>query len=364
MFGWAPDTPRTGSITILVHEWVTGGGLAGNALPASWAAEGAAMRRAIAADFSAVPSVRVVVTLDTRFTEDHGPWSIVPVGPDEEEATLRRLASTADYTVLIAPETGGILADRSRTVAGAGGRGLGSSPEAVAMTSDKLRLGCHLSRCNIATPPCREVTPRLGLPIDSPYPAVLKPIDGAGSQNTYLVRAVDAWPEEALSMPAAVLQPLMPGVAHSASFLVGPEGRAWLVAAGRQHIAIRDGRFLYRGGTVPVVPHGVVEGPRRAVESVPGLCGFVGVDYLWDERTRRATVLEINPRPTTSYVGLARWLPPGTLAQAWLEVVSGKGTAEENDPPFWDADPRKTVTFAADGGMMKPDEELSHEGHA
>ena len=38
--------------TILVYEWVTGGGLAGSPLPGSWAAEGRAMRRAIAADFA------------------------------------------------------------------------------------------------------------------------------------------------------------------------------------------------------------------------------------------------------------------------------------------------------------------------
>src|SRR5262249_26733776 len=136
--GLAPNGPRTRSMTILVHEWVTGGGLAGTALPPSWAAEGGAMQRAIAADFAAVPDVNVVVTLDARFTEEPGPWSIVPVGPDEEVTTLRRLASAADYTVLIAPETGGILADRSQIVASVGGRGLGSSPEAVVLTGDKL----------------------------------------------------------------------------------------------------------------------------------------------------------------------------------------------------------------------------------
>jgi predicted ATP-grasp superfamily ATP-dependent carboligase len=315
------------------------------------------MRRAIAADFSALPDVHVVATLDARFTEEPGSWSIVAVGPDEEEATLRRLAAVADYTVLIAPETGGILADRSQTVASAGGRGLGSSPEAIALTGDKLRLGRYLALRGIATPPCRQVTPRLGLPVDFPYPAVLKLIDGAGSQDTYLVRSADACPEAALALPAALLQPLIPGAAQSASFLVGREGHAWLIAAGRQHMAIRDDRFVYRGGTLPVVPHGADGGPRRAVESVPGLCGYVGVDYIWDEPARQATVLEINPRPTTSYVGLARWLPPGTLARAWLEVISGNGPAAGNNALCFDANPGMTVTFAADGGMMEPDEE-------
>ena len=34
-------------------------------------------------------------------------------------------------------------------------------------------------------------------------------------------------------------------------------------------------------------------------------------------------MIEINPRPTTSYVGLVRLLPPGTIARAWLDLFSG-----------------------------------------
>ena len=162
-------------------------------------------------------------------------------------------------------------------------------------------------------------------------------------------------------MPVALLQPLVRGVAHSASFLVGRDGRPHLIAAGRQHVEIREDRFFYRGGTVPALPRGVADGPRRAVESVSGLGGFVGVDYIWDEVAERATVLEINPRPTTSYVGLARWLPPGTLAKAWLQVVLGIGNSERCDPVFPNADPKEAVTFAADGGMMGSGQGAPHE---
>ena len=314
------------------------------------------MRRAIAGDFASLPGVRVIVTLDERFDEEPGHWSITPVGPRDEVAVLQNLATESHYTVLIAPETGGVLAERTRAIEGLSTCGLGSSVEAIEMTGDKLQLGHYLAGRGIATPPWRRVVPGQGLPADFCYPAVLKPIDGAGSQDTYLVRAVDALPEQARTMPVALLQPLVRGVAHSASFLVGRDGRAHLIAAGRQHIEIREDRFCYRGGTVPVLPRGVADGPRRAVESVAGLGGFVGVDYIWDEVAKQATVLEINPRPTTSFVGLARWLPPGTLAQAWLQVVLGIESPERCDPVFPTADPKKKVTFAADGGMMGSDQ--------
>src|SRR5262249_55464396 len=95
--------------TVLVHEFVTGGGLAGDDLPPSWAAEGWAMGRALAADFAAVPGVRVVLTVDARLPDEPGPWAIRRVGPGEERGILTRLAAEADHTALIAPETGGIL---------------------------------------------------------------------------------------------------------------------------------------------------------------------------------------------------------------------------------------------------------------
>ena len=44
------------AFVVLVHEWVTGGGLAGMPLPASWVREGGAMRRAIG-----VRSCRIVI---------------------------------------------------------------------------------------------------------------------------------------------------------------------------------------------------------------------------------------------------------------------------------------------------------------
>jgi predicted ATP-grasp superfamily ATP-dependent carboligase len=307
------------------------------------------MRRAIAGDFASLPGMRVRVTLDTRFNEKPGPWAITRVGPGDEVAALQYLAAESHYTVLIAPETGGVLAQRTRAIEGLNTLGLGSSARAIALSADKLRLGRYLSHRGIATPPSLRVIPSQGLPADFRYPAVLKPIDGAGAQDTYLVRKSDALPEQARRMPVALLQPLVPGVAHSASFLVGRDGRAHLIAAGRQHVEIREDRFFYRGGTVPVTPRGVAEGPRRAVEAVAGLRGFVGVDYLWDEAAGRVTVLEINPRPTTSYVGLAHWLSPGTIARAWLQVIESR---ERCHVFFPDIDPKKTVTFAADGEMM------------
>ena len=185
------------------------------------------------------------------------------------------------------------------------------------LTGNKARLADWLQARGIATPSCRTVVPAAGLPPDASYPAVLKPVDGAGSVDTYWVAHAGDLPLTALAMPVALLQPFYAGIPMSASFLVAEE-RAWLIGIGRQRTAIRGGRFAYQGGLIPV-PCGQAEPLlRRAVESVAGLRGFVGVDFFWEPELGETTVLEINPRATTSFVGLGRLLPAGHLAAVWL----------------------------------------------
>jgi tyramine---L-glutamate ligase len=344
MVGMAPRE----TIQVLVHEWVTGGGLAGSPMPASWAAEGRAMRRSIAADFASLPHVRVVRTLDEGQPDEPGPWTVVRVGPGEESDRFASLAARADFTALIAPESGGVLAERARAIERAGGRSLGSSPAAIELAGDKLRLGAHMIERGIVTPPCRCVVPSRGLPIDFPYPAVLKPIDGAGSMETYLVPDAGALPDAARTPGEALLQPFVLGVPMSESFLVGIDGRARLIGTGRQRVEVREGQFAYRGGEMPDAGGLPDHSPRHAVESVPGLLGFVGVDFLLDEGSGRVTVLEINPRPTTSYVALSWHLTPGVLARAWLDHVAGyPGEGGRDLAEIVQSHAR--VEFAADG---------------
>ncbi|MDR3637465.1 MAG: ATP-grasp domain-containing protein [Isosphaeraceae bacterium] len=327
-------------VRVLIHEWVTGGGLAGRPLPGSWATEGAAMRRALAREFASLPGVRVTVTLDDRVSADDGPWEIVRIGAGEELPLFEALAGRADYTLAIAPETGGILAERARAIRRAGGQSLGSTAEAVTLAADKLIFERHLVRQGIATPPCRVVQPADRLPEDHLYPAILKPRDGAGSLDTFLIPNAGLVPEAARAMETAVLQPYVPGIPLSASFLAGPSASAQLIGVGRQRIAINGARVSYHGGELPAPRDWLTPDVTRAVRAVEGLRGFVGVDFVYDEANCRATVIELNPRPTTSVVGLLSLLPPGRLARAWLGGADDLASLVHSQAP---------VTFDPDG---------------
>src|SRR5438105_1107196 len=97
------------TMRVFLYEYATGGGFwkhSGEGLAGSLLTEGRAMIEAVAADFGALPGVEVVTTRDARLPEFHSAGCRVTIiGCDDELETVRRLAATADWTLLIAPET-------------------------------------------------------------------------------------------------------------------------------------------------------------------------------------------------------------------------------------------------------------------
>jgi predicted ATP-grasp superfamily ATP-dependent carboligase len=339
-----------GALKILVHESVTGGFLVDRDLPPSWVAEGAAMLLAISEDFAAVPGVRVLATIDARLPIGTPPGVVFHLVYDPASQSIAGLAARSDYTALIAPETDGLLAETTRSIIRAGGRPLGSEPDAVELVADKARLAAHFEARGIPTPASRVLDPSRGLPADWDGPLVIKPVDGAGSLETFVVvdRRIPAALEPGRKM---LVQPLCPGRPMSASFLVDREGRAWLIAVGLQRVEPDgEGRISYQGGTVPARTSVDVAGVARAVDTVPGLRGFVGVDFLDDGRGS-AVILEINPRPTTSYVGLARLAPAGTIAGAWLAAISTGLVGTDWPDRLRSLREHPPVAFGADGSI-------------
>src|SRR5262249_5785521 len=131
--------------------------------------EGRAMRDAVVADLGRIPGMEVEM-LDRFEDEDH----------DHE---VWRVAERSDWCVIIAPETGG---ERDRVGRGgrhSAGKLLGPSPEAIALTSDKLALADHWRAHRVPTPATTDREPTAC----EVFPVVWKPRDGAGSTATFLL---------------------------------------------------------------------------------------------------------------------------------------------------------------------------------
>lgn len=305
-------------IRVFVSEFLCGGGREEPARLAGWApallGEAWVMLSAVCADFAAIPGVSVTTLLDAALPAD---YSLDPrvhterVAPGESDTVFRRSVRAADYVLVIAPEFDGILADRCRIAADSGAQLLGPSPEAVALTSDKLALARCWEQAGVRTPPTVQNNPPF------PLPWIVKPRFGAGSHGIRLREA--ELPAEQLMSDQVVIQPLVTGLPASVAFLIGPHDRLALAPCSQ----VLDDAFQYQGGSTPLsAPLGAraLAIARQAIGCVPCLSGYVGVDVVLGERD---WAIEINPRLTTSYIGL-RQLAMGNIAEWLLRVVRGE----------------------------------------
>src|SRR5712692_6448014 len=141
---------------VFVHEYVCGGGLAGQPLPESLRREGWAMLRAVVEDFARCPGVEVGCLLDARLSAlaDELSGAIVDLcESDAEQSLFHDRAADADFTLVIAPESEGLLYLRCRWAEQLGRQLLGPSPEAVHLAGDKLQLAEAWGRYGVPTPP-------------------------------------------------------------------------------------------------------------------------------------------------------------------------------------------------------------------
>jgi predicted ATP-grasp superfamily ATP-dependent carboligase len=279
--------------------------------------EGRAMRDAVAEDFLRVPGVVVVLS-------DHA-----DARPPLRELDFAALARRCDYTLIIAPETRGELARRIGWAMTTPTRLLGPDFAGVVMPSDKQYLAEWWSRQGVQTP---FTTPADRWP-GHRFPAVVKPFDGAGSAGTALVHNQGEWnaalryaEAEGYTPARVIAQDFVPGRPASVAFLIGPAQTIPLLPTFQ--LLSSDGRFRYEGGELPIPPdladRAIALG-RQAIGCVPGLLGYVGVDLVLGDAAdgSRDYAIEINPRLTTSYVGL-RESADFNLAGAMLRVVNGE----------------------------------------
>lgn len=285
------------------------------------------MLGALAEDFRRVPGVRVWLLPRPRLARDR--------------RTFRRLAARADWSVVIAPEIEGTLLDLCRDVETAGGRLLGPSSAVVALTGDKWAAYQHLRETGIPTPRTWLINNPRAVD-EATFPLVQKPRDGAGSIDTFLVRN----PDGIRRRPGFVLQEFVRGTPASAALLCGPERIVPLMPACQR--LSENGRFQYLGGRLPLPPalaERAVALAIRTVATLPHPRGYIGLDLVLGEHPDGSddAVIEINPRLTTSYVGL-RALAEDNLAAAMLRIARG----QQIDPVRWKPG---SVAFRPDGRL-------------
>jgi predicted ATP-grasp superfamily ATP-dependent carboligase len=345
---------------IFVYEYFTGGAYPPGELPEGLAIEALGILWALLVDFRAWGAVQTMVAFDRRL-ENRVPGlnhetlpadQVICVEAGQHAEIFASLLNRCDAVLILAPETDGILAGLTAQAEASGVPVLGSSALAVEIAGDKAVCSRLFRQAGLPTPlTCTtSFANAASIAAEVGYPLVVKPIDGVGCEGVCRVDNLSDLPGAlellrlATSHEQILLQTFAFGVHASVSLLVA-KGRCLPLSLNQQKISL-DYPFKYQGSQAPLrhpAAGRAFELAQAAVALAPGLCGYVGVDLVLSEVD--AQLIEINPRLTTSYIGL-RQIARLNLAEAiWNAcrhgvlptsvALTGQVSFSKDDPKTW-----------------------------
>jgi len=321
---WSPGARRwqTVSMRVLLYEWCSSGGLVGD--DPVIAAEGRQMLEALATDAAKDPSLEVSV-----LAAADRPLALPPrarrldVTPGGDRAALVTAAARADWSLVVAPESDGLLLDRVRGVRAAGGRVLAPAERVIATASDKQATIDALAAHGLPVPAGRSLAAGEPVPEGFRRPAIRKARGGCGGDALEIIHAAGA-------LPAAVasrIEALAEGTPVGVSLICGRRGPAALPVMRQRFTGGDAPRYL---GSEFLADEAAARRATAlalaAARAVAADSGWLGVDLILGERPdgRDDRILEINPRVTTSIVGQAERLATSLVA-AMIEAVGSPG---------------------------------------
>lgn len=295
------------------------------------------MWQAVVEDFRRLPDVDVYSLRDARLPASTTE-NLTSVYEHPRESFFN-LAVGCDYTLIIAPEFQQHLLRYTAGIEAFGVKLLSPNTNFVQLAGDKTRTSDRLSGFKVPTPHGVKLQPGESVPHDFKFPAVMKTNDGAGS----MCEVIDTPPQQTYEDVMRIEQ-MVNGVACSVSFFCQGAGQPIACPPMRQ-ILSSDGRMTYLGGA-RMMDQDLAERATalasKAIAAMPATNGYVGVDLVLgdDSAGKDDVVIEINPRLTTSYIGL-REIAESNLAEAMLHIAQGNAAA----PSF----SSRNVHFDADG---------------
>ncbi len=289
-------------MNILIFEYITGGGMLGEPLPASLVKEGELMLNAITDDFAKIENIQVSALKDCRLASSEQNIHEYIVSTElNVEQIIENIAHEIDALLIIAPESDNILTDLCRKYSQREFLLLNSSLDSISLTSDKLKTYKFLQIHNIAQVPSFSLEDISSIQADK---IMIKPRSGVGCENLHLLDQADD-PDKYINQSEKknyLAQPYLTGLNASLSLLCW-EGECILLCANKQILAKENNYFELNQCVVNSLQREQFIGfSNQLVKALPGLRGYVGIDILITED--ETFLVEINPRLTTSYAGL------------------------------------------------------------
>ena len=323
---------------LLVYEHVSGGGYAGQPISPNVLSEGFGMLRSIVSDFKSAGH-EVTILLDARLSNLNPPIvadCTIPVNyPQKTEILFTNAAKINDAAYVVAPETGQMLQSLVGLVERIGKVSLNCNARAIHKVADKTVIHETLKKNGLPTPKTVPLNIDLGLAEVKKiirnnfiYPLVFKPMDGVSCGGLSIVKE-DAQVEKAVDKIKSesagrhfIVQEFIDGEAASVSVLC-TGGKALAISLNMQNVKVAtpEAPSSYEGGFVPfdhLLKQEALRVGEKVVGSFPGLKGYVGVDLVLAKD--KPFVVDVNPRLTTSYVGLCK-VAGFNVAEALVNAV-------------------------------------------
>ena len=295
------------------------------------------MRDALMADISALVDIEIVTTVDVRVKASNL-TSIYTLTIDASANPMeiwQALIKTCDAALIVAPESDGVLSKLTHMVEASGVVNLGCGQRSVDITSNKYDTFFELKSAGVETISTMKADDFLAVGFNevssSQNGFVLKPIDGVGCDQTMFFKnqaSVQDWLSQMHSQSHRfIVQPFHAGIPASMSILCR-DGLAWLLSCNLQNIVIEDAQHIKLIGIIvnglSAMYDDFEDLADHIAAAMPSLNGYVGVDLILHET--ELVVVEINPRITSSYIGLSESLECNPMCMI-LELADAKNAA-------------------------------------
>ncbi len=327
---------------VFIYEHLCGGGFLETFGAGSMLAEGEAMLCAALRDFGRIEYVElfsiVDKKIDKRLRETFARLpEVKPIQSTWLDAFID-CVQQCDAALIIAPESNGTLRKLTKIVINLGKINLGSSPEAISVTGNKLIFSTVMKKIGIAHPRTFLIDGDVDPDRHFDGAWVGKPVDGAGSEKVRVYANGD-YEKGRAGDTGMIAQEYVEGAPMSLSVVSGAHDST-ILSVNRQRLS---NNMSYEGGDIlSVSPDDILyDLVNRIKKTIPGLNGYWGLDYI--DTNESPVVIEVNPRLTTSYSALSEALCVNP-AEMILNIAMGQTLPEIKS--------RTAIWFSATG--MEP----------
>ncbi|MEL7496119.1 MAG: ATP-grasp domain-containing protein [Planctomycetota bacterium] len=273
--------------------------------------------------------------------------SLIPIGselnsPDALRKHLVKLAADVDAVLVIAPETDGCLATAVQWFESTNKRPSICAPSLISPGLDFVRLASDKQAIKdwlrqrqfgeLAEDWSVDAFSELVDLNEATWPVVAKPIDGAGSESVQLIATEIEWrtwlerPESSQSHRRLFIERFVHGIPVSVSVIAaGSKPAHFLPPTGQIFDAEPLGHYVRaQWPLAPELTNAAATFAQQVVSHLPSTHGYFGIDMIISHTDSGnapvATLIEINPRITMSYVRL-RELVDENLAVQMLRNI-------------------------------------------